>query len=128
MKKSANFGAGIIIVCAILLPFVDILPELKADSVIEDLFENMDYDGATDSTIELAFEEGIAEYIALEYKVSESDVLVTVDGFDMEKLLAERVYVTLRGGAVLLDYKRLEDELGKQFTCGGECEVSINIG
>ena len=73
----------------------------------------MDYDGATDSSIELAFENGIAEYIAEEYAVDTSAVLVNVDGFDMASLRAERIYVTLSGEAILLDYKKIEKELTK---------------
>ena len=45
----------------------------------------------------------------------------------MERLRAERIYVTLSGRAVFLDYKKIEDEVRSEFTNGGECEVSLKI-
>ena len=127
MKKAISFGAGVLIICAIMLPLVDILVSFKSDNALDGLFDNINYD-ATDNAIELAFEEGLAEYVSLKYDVDQGDVLVKADGFDMEKLRAERIYVTLAGKAVLIDYKSLEDEIGKQFTFSGECEVSISLG
>jgi hypothetical protein len=41
---------------------------------------------------------------------------------------AERIYITLSGKAALADYKRIEKEVGKEFTKSGECEVSVKLG
>ena len=127
LKKTVSFSAGILIICSIMLPIVDILRSFDADKTFDKFLADMDYDGATDSSIELAFESGIAEYIAEKYTVNTDDVLVNVDGFDMGSLRADRIYVTLSGGAILLDYKRIEKEICERFTKGGECEVSINV-
>ena len=82
----------------------------------------------SDSAIELAFEDGIAEYIADEYGVSRDNVAVFVDGFDMGSLTAERIYVTLSGRAALIDCKSVEKRLCDEFTRGGECEVTLKLG
>lgn len=127
LKKTVSFSAGILIICSIMLPIVDILCSFDADKTFDKILADMDYDGATDNSIELAFENGIAEYIAEEYAVDTSAVLVNVDGFDMASLRAERIYVTLSGEAILLDYKKIEKEICEMFTKMGECEVSINV-
>ena len=127
LKKAVSFGAGILIICSIMLPLVDVLRNFDVDDVFDKILADVDYDGATDDSIELAFESGIAEYIAEKYTVETSSILVNADGFDMATLRAERIYVTLSGEAIRLDYKRIENEIRDQFTYGGECEVSINV-
>ena len=127
LKRVTEFGAGILLICAILLPIVDIIAdyEVKIDSEI--YLDEIDMN-ATDDLIESAFEDGIREYLATEYRVEPSLVSVRADGFDMGKMRAERIYVTLSGSAAYLDYKRIENEVASEFTDGGECEVSLNIG
>ena len=61
LKKTVSFSAGILLICSIMLPIVDILRSFDADKTFDKFLADMDYDGATDSSIELAFENGIAE-------------------------------------------------------------------
>ena len=127
LRRATEFGAGVLISCAILLPLVDIIKEFNVNFDINSYVENIESE-VTDDMIELAFEEGIAEYLATEYGVDRSLILVMADGFDMGKLKAERIYVTLEGEAALLDYKKIEEKVAREFTDGGECEVSLRIG
>jgi hypothetical protein len=124
---SVRFGAGILAICAFLLPLVDIIANLDIDKTLDGIFDDVDYN-ATDSAIELAFEDGIAQYLAHEHGVERECISVRVDGFDISSLCAERIYVTLSGRAALLDYKSIEAELVERFTHSGECEVSIGLG
>ena len=73
-----------------------------------------DYEGKSDDAIELAFEDGVAAYISDRYGVERECIKVMADGFSLEKLQAERIYVTLSGKAALLDYKRIEKCLTHQ--------------
>ena len=127
LKSVTAVGAGTLVICAILLPLVGILRDFDTDSVLDGILSGVDYD-ATDSAIELAFENGIAEYVASEYAVSRECVSVRADGFDIASLKARRVYVDLSGKGCLLDPKRVEEEVARQFTDGGECEVAIRLG
>ena len=115
-------------ICAILLPLVNIIRDYDTKNVIDDILSDFKYDIVTDNSIEIAFEDGISEYVAQTYGVDTECVKVMVDGFDMEHMKAQRIYVTLSGEAMRLDYKRIERELCSEFTSGGECEVSIKIG
>lgn len=127
LKGATVFGSGALMICAVLLPLVDIIRDFDIEKSIDGIFDGIDYD-APDSAIELAFEEGVAEYISAEYGVAASNVEVHADGFDIATLKAVRIYVTLSGEAIVLDYKRIEKEVKAQFTLDGECEVSLSLG
>ena len=127
LRNAVSFGGGILLVCGILLPVVDILQEFDVDKSLDDIFDGIDFD-ATDSAIELAFENGVAEHIANSYGIPCECVSVRADGFDIASLTAERIYVTLSGKGALLDYKRIENEVGAEFAPRGYCEVYISFG
>lgn len=114
-------------ISAILLPLVDIITDYDVNYVLDSIAGGVDYE-LSDSAIELAFEDGLAEYVAKEYGVDRESVMISADGFDISTLTAKRIYVTLSGKGLLLDYKRIEADLSAQFTQGGECEVSFELG
>ena len=128
LKNATTFSVGVLITCAIMLPLVSIIEDIDKKYSIDDLLSNIEYSDVADDTIELAFEEGIAIYIADKYSVNSEDVLVMADGFDIGVMKADRIYITLTSKAALLDYKKIEEEIAKEFTKGGECEVSLKIG
>lgn len=128
LRNATNFSAGVLIICAILLPLIDIIRDIDRKYSVDDLLFDIEYSDATDDAIEIAFEEGIALYIADKYGVNKDDVLVMADGFDIGGMKAERIYITLSSKAALLDYKKIEEKIAKEFTNGGECEVSLKIG
>ena len=123
-----NFGAGVLVICAILLPIVDIIHSFDANDFYDKILNDIEYTGATDSSIELAFEEGVADYVSARWDIDREHARVSVDGFDMESLTAKRIYVTLSGKGLLADYKRIEEALVPEFTRDGECEVSLDLG
>ena len=127
LKRSISFGAGVLIICAILLPLVDIIKDIDIKIDIEDYLENIETN-LSDDALEMAFEEGIREYISGEYKVDKDLITVMADGFDFECMRAERIYVTLVGRAAMLDYKMIESVVEKEFNKEGECEVSLRLG
>ena len=127
MKKSTEFSAGLLLICIILLPLVNIIKDIDVRINTEDYLGNIEAE-VTDDALELAFEEGIREYISGEYRVDRELITVMADGFDLECMRAEKIYVTLSGKAALVDYKRIEKEVEKEFTKSGECEVSVKLG
>ena len=122
-----RFGAGVLLFSAVLLPLVDIIDDFDIDSALDGIAGGIDYE-VGDSAIEMAFEDGVAEYIAKKYGVDRECVGVNADGFDISTLTADRIYVTLSGKGLLLDYKMIEAEVVSEFTRGGDCEVSFGIG
>ena len=128
LKSSVTFGAGILIISAIMIPIVDIIRDIDVENSLDRILGEYEYDGMTDDAIELTFEDGVAEYIAGVHGLRRKDVTVNADGFHIQTMRADRIYVTLSGGAVTADYKRIEREIAEEFTSGGECEVSISVG
>ena len=127
LKRPLSFGAGVLIICVILLPLVDIIKDIDIKIDTKDYLENIETN-LSDDALEMAFEEGIREYISGEYKVDKDLITVMADGFDLECMRAERIYVTLVGRAAMLDYKMIESVVEKEFTKEGECEVSLRLG
>ena len=111
----------------ILSSLVDILKDIDLNKQIDEYVTDVE-SIATDDMIEAAFEEGVAKYLADKYRVDVGLIKVMADGFEMEKMKAGKIYVTLCGEAAFLDYKKIENEVAREFTLGGECEVSLSIG
>lgn len=126
-RSAVMFGVGILIIAAVLTPLVDIFSAFSVSDYLDEIYEYMDYEEKNDSAIELAFEDGIAKFVSDKYGVPYECVSVFADDFDLESLKAGRIYVTLSGKAIYLDYKSIESELCEKFTHGGECEVSLRI-
>ena len=128
MKTATAFGAGVLVICAVILPLRDLSLNVDAEEILDKFGAEFEYGEKTDGAIELAFEDGIAEYVAAKYGVGKTCVFVAADGFDMERLRAERIYVTLSEDGTRLDYRKIEDDIRDRFTNGGECEVTLNVG
>lgn len=111
---------GVILVMAIITP----LPAL-----IEKMQEDLDFseigDAQTDDIRLSAFEEGVAQYVSSEFGLAREDVSVEAEGFDPDNMKAEKILITLTGGAITANYKKITaatNALGL-----GEAEVKIEI-
>lgn len=122
-----RLALGIILLSAIMLPIVDIIDEngVKIDEIKLPSFNDED---VNDETVKGAFEDGIRDYICSEYSLLQTEVRVTCDGFDLSTLSAEKIYVTLSGSGMYVDYRRLEGVIAEEFTRGGACEIEFDIG
>ncbi len=127
MKKSSRLAAGLILICIIMLPIIDIIADNGLDFSFDYDFIQDDYDNMSDEAIEASFEKGIEKYIAEKCGIAPSDVKVNADKFSLEDMRAERIYVTLSGKGIFSDYKALEELIEKEFTQGGDCEVRLDV-
>ncbi len=127
-KKTAVFATGMILLVAIMLPLINIFNNIDGINDFNFDLDNIVSGDVSDAVIEQSFEKGIGKYIADEYGVDEECVLVLADGFDISVMRAERIYITLSGMAVFLDYKRIEADVRAEFTNGGKCEVRLDVG
>ena len=126
-ERFMRISLGIILLSAIMLPFIDIIGNNKLEIELPILSGGIDEE-MSDDVIEEAFEDGIRQYICVSYDLSEENVKVMADGFDFSSMTAERLYVTLSGDGAYIDYRALSDALVKEFTRGGECRIEVNIG
>ena len=126
VKRISKIAIGIVVSSVIMLPIVDIL--LNKELTFDLFFENDSEGNLNDEEIERAFEIGIEKYISNYCDIDPTSVCVLVDGFDMSSMRAERIYVTLKKEAMLIDYRKLEDVVEENFTNGGRCEVEFDVG
>ncbi len=126
-NKTAACCVGVIIISAIMLPFVDIIKEVDLKGDLE--FEaEPSIDVTGEEALRTSFEAGISRYVAEHYNAPVNSIKVNADGFSVESMRAESIYITLDGKGMLLDYRRIEEDVAKQFTSGGACEVELNVG
>lgn len=75
---------------------------------------------------EQAFGRGILSAVADEFSLDTENLRVAIDGFDFEKMRAERIRVILSGRAALADHKGIEKYINSLDR--GVCECEIEIG
>lgn len=127
LRSAERIVLGIITLYVILSP----LPSAIKNFDVDDFF-SFDTDGVGEQggdiseVAEEAFARGVALAVAEEFSLEASDIRVRVEGFDFEKMSAERIRVTLSGRASTADYRAVEEYLNKQQF--GRCEVEIEIG
>lgn len=124
-NKTIKLSVGIVMICAIMLPFIDIINEKTLKIGDFDLVDREEAQG--EGLIKGFFEDAVKEYISQTCGIDKSDVSVSVGGFDIATMKAKSLRVTLSGKCMTVDYRRLEVELAKEFTEEGRCEVEIGI-
>lgn len=117
---------GVIVLSAVMLPFVDIMDKNKVFDAFTPTVS--DEESMGDDMIERLYEDAIKEYVAQLCKIDNADVKVTVDGLDVSSMKAKRIYVSLSGKGITVDYRNLETRLANEFTNGGDCKVELDIG
>ena len=73
----------------------------------------------------MAFEEGIAVYVADEFDLSVDEISVEAVGFDAGEMRAEKILITLFGRSATANYKMIEKAVDRLEL--GEAEVKIEI-
>lgn len=114
---------------AIILLSVVVSP--IADMTLDGSLVGVEYDESIigdgyEGVAEQAFGRGILSAVADEFSLDEENLRVEIDGFDFEKMRAERIRVILSGRAALADNKSIEKYINGFDR--GVCECEIEIG
>lgn len=120
-------AVSIIAAFVIISPIVTAIHTVNFDSVL-DIFSDGGYETDADCTAvaEEAFATGITKAVAEKFNFYEKEVRVKITNFNMEKMSAEQIKITLCGSAALADYRGVEEYVDS-FDMG-ECRVEIEIG
>ena len=121
-----RLALGIVLLYAVLSPLVSLLSALPSlpslpDSPQEDtdapLYEVYAQEG---------FCRGIAVAVGEKFSVPEALISVRAEGFDVQKMRAEKIHILLRGEAIFADGFSIESYVEGEGL--GDCEVEIEIG
>ena len=115
-----SYGAMLLFVIVSFFP-----SDIRLDFNIQQITPDVDAGEYYYTTLE-ACEEGIRRAISEELSLPIDGISVVLSGFEIEKMSAECVMVTLSGTAALGDYKRVErfvNEIGM-----GRCVLDVQIG
>lgn len=126
LRSTEKIVIGIITLYVVISPIGSAVKNFDPDDIFSFDIPSTETGGNVSAVAEEAFARGIAVAVAEEFSLKASDIRVKTQGFDFEKMSAERIKVTLSGGAVTSDYRAIESFLNKQQF--GRCEVEIEIG
>ena len=127
LRSAERIAIGIIMLYIIFAPITDLVTDFRSKDFATDvtLPDGADDDQLSSIAME-AFENGVALLVADEFSLSRENIRVRAEGFDFEKMKAERLVVILCGSAVTADYRMIENYLNEQNF--GSCEVEIEVG
>ena len=85
--------------------------------------------GGISDAIEVAFAEGIREFISSEWGVPPDEIDVVISRFSAYDARAGELSVTLTGTGAFVDTRSMRDALASEFLVeGGKCTVVIDFG
>ncbi|MBP3402173.1 MAG: hypothetical protein J6K85_03835 [Clostridia bacterium] len=119
----SRLALAIILLCVVVSPIADMT--LDGSFVSAEYDESIIGDGY-EGVAEQAFGRGILSAVADEFSLDEDNLRVEIDGFDFDKMRAERIRVILSGRAALADNKSIEKYINGLDR--GVCECEIEIG
>ena len=125
-ERAARFAFGVLLAFAALFPLVEVLPNVDIGGLIEEIQGGVQSgEEVYESDAKSAFESGICRAISEKFALDEADVTVFAVGFNFERMSAEKIEVTLSGGAIFADIEKIEKYVS-ELEIGG-CEVLIGI-
>lgn len=118
---------GIVTLYIIISPLADGLSDFDVDRWLESLRgEGVEVSPEYEEVLEQSFSEGLKNAVAEKFSLKRDNIRVSLSGFDVEKMRAERIRISLSGAAALADYKAVEKYINGLDV--GECELEIEIG
>ena len=108
LRPAVSLCLGVYLLCTLVSPLASFIGGgFSAEDFIPDssLEEN---EGGYSDTVTLATAKGIGRAVAERFGFSEELIEVTLVGFDVYELTAERVYIRLTGRAAYIDFHAAE--------------------
>ena len=125
--EAEKTAIGIIVAFAIISPIITVVGDIDIDKALDSLSGGSYETDADPSVIaEDAFADGIARAVADKFSLDKDNIRVKIIDFDMEKMRARQIKISLVGAAALADYRGIEGYVNGLGM--GECRVEIEIG
>lgn len=121
-----KLAVSVIILYCIISPIVPLVKSI-ADFDVFDFTVNEDdlVGGAYLEVSEDAFREGILKSITEKWNLREDMTVVSVIGFDFQKMRAEKIIITLLSGGIAVDFREIEKYIEEAGL--GVCEVKYAV-
>lgn len=121
-----RFAFAVLVIYTVLTPALNGDFNIGKPDIKDFEIDVSDYSEDYKKVCREAFTKGVHTLICSEFSLDGEDVRITVDGFDIERMRAERITVFLSGRAALADNKRIEKYIFENEL--GECDVRIELG
>lgn len=122
-KKTVSSALCLILMTGLLSPMSSLIREIESIEPPE--FDETEGEGAYTEVARSAFEDGVRSLLSSEFSVDPELIEVEAVGFDFSAMTAERLIVTLKGRATLLDTKKVKARLEGESL--GAVEVKLEF-
>ena len=125
-EKGERLAVCVIMIYLIISPLLPMVEGLRDFDISEITGTDGELSGgAYLDASEEAFKKGIEKLLYEKWGLPKSEAVVTVVGFDFNKMKAERIIITLLSGAASVDFREIEACVSEAGL--GECEVKYAI-
>ncbi len=125
-EKGEKLAISVIMIYLIISPLLPIVEGLSDFDISEITGEGGALTGGAYIEVgEDAFREGIAKLLLERWGLEKNTTVVTVVGFDFNKMKAERIIVKLLSKGITVDFREIEAYIEEAGL--GECEVEYAI-
>ena len=125
-EKGERLAVSVIMIYLIISPLIPIVEGLSDFDISEITGTGAEIsDGAYLEVSEESFKEGIAKLLYEKWGLEKNKTVVTVVGFDFNKMKAEYIIITLLSKGASVDFHEIEAYIEEAGL--GECEVKYAI-
>jgi len=124
--RGHKFAVSVILLYSVISPIVPLIESLEEIDISGIKEESGELSGGAYLEVsEDAFREGILRLLFEKWGLEREKTVVSVFGFDFEKMKAERIVITLLGRGAGVDFHEIEKYI--EAANLGECEVRYSI-
>lgn len=125
-ERAVRAAIAMILIYTVCMPVLRFTSEFDIDDVDFEAYEEAEIDsGYYLGSVEEAFSTGVKGLLSEKLSINKDDIRVSIVGFDLRTMRAQRIRVTFVGRAALADTRRAEQIVEDAGL--GECEVNIEI-
>ena len=122
--RASRTALGVILLAALSGLLADVALELKDITSLDALeYEDVEWAEFAEQSMSGALERGVRLAVAEKFSFSEDDIRVECRGFNLETVSAERISITLYGGAAISDIRAVREYVEGEGL--GDCEVKV---
>ena len=124
--RYGRLALAVVLLWAVISPLSDLISGLSEFPSLPDFPAEEGVDPLYEARAREAFCEGVCAAVCEKFSLSASDVSVRAEGFDVQAMRAEKIFVLLKSKGIFSDSFAIAAFVEAEGL--GECEVEIEIG